>query len=70
RDISRKEEAPRLEDLREASEDESLSPPEAALSSDQGVTPDMMERLLHRLHDLPGEALIPRGAYENVEKDW
>jgi hypothetical protein len=34
------------------------------------VAPDMMERLLHRLRDMPGEALIPRGRYEPVEKDW
>ncbi len=69
REISRKEDPPELQNLRAASED--ADPPSTASSSSgESIAPDMMERLLHRLRDMPGEALIPRGMYEAVEKDW
>ena len=69
REVSRKEDPPELQNLRAASED--VSPPSAASSSsEESIAPDMMEHLLHRLRDMPGEALIPRGMYEAVEKDW
>jgi Ca-activated chloride channel family protein len=69
REVSRKEDPPDLKDLRTASEDQGVSGQSPA-PSEKAVAPDMMERLLHRLRDMPGEALIPRGRYEPVEKDW
>jgi Ca-activated chloride channel family protein len=68
REVSRKEDPPDLQDLRAASEDQGAS--QSPAPSEKTVAPDMMERLLHRLRDMPGEALIPRGRYEPVEKDW
>ncbi len=69
REVSRKEDPLNLKDLRAASEEEGASS-QNPTSSEEAGAPDMMERLLHRLRDLPGEALIPRGRYEAVEKDW
>ena len=69
REVSRKEDPLDLKNLRAASEDQGASGQSPA-PSEEAVAPDMMERLLHRLRDLPGEGLIPRGGYEAVEKDW